>query len=65
MDGSLDDFSHTQSTPENNTIISSEESLVKLKASVIGDQRPNRRMDLYGRLVHSCFDDLRLIIATG
>ena len=29
MDGSLDDISHTQSIPENNIIISSEESLVK------------------------------------
>ena len=65
MDESLDDFSHTQSTPENTIIITFEESHVKLKASVIGDQSPNRSMDMYGRLAHSCFDDLRLIIATG
>ena len=35
MDGSLDDFSHTQSTPENTIIITLEESHVKLKAKVM------------------------------
>ena len=35
MDGSLDDFSHTQSTPENTIIITLEESHVKPEANDI------------------------------